>query len=111
MQEGGRFVVPEGITHIDRSAFYKRSDLKGTLSLPSTLVEVGAYAFQFCDGLSGPLRIPDSVVKIGSQAFYDCKFSDISVKRGTTLVKDSSGDGPFWGCSASPGKGEPTTWR
>ena len=64
--------ISEGVTSIDKEAFYSNHKLQGQLKLPSTLKSIGDFAFYGCDGLKGPLELPDSVETFGSNAFYNC---------------------------------------
>lgn len=92
----GDFVIPEGVTTIRANAFQGRSNIKGKLVLPSSLVRIESYAFQN-SGISGSLIIPDSVTFIGGFAFKDC--SNITfLKLGSGL--SSLGVNIFSGCSS-----------
>lgn len=60
--------VPEGVTAIRKSAFYK-SSLR-SITLPSTLETIGDYAFRGCQ--FEELVVPEGVTRIGERAFYNC---------------------------------------
>jgi len=67
------YVVPEGVTHVSKSAFINNKHLK-TVVMPSTLAEVGDEAF------------------FGSQSLGSIVFTGTSVKLGTNSVHTSAGN-------------------
>ncbi|MDD4349193.1 MAG: leucine-rich repeat protein, partial [Opitutales bacterium] len=71
-------VIPDTIaglpvTAIGNIAFFARTDLTGTLTLPVYLESIGVSAFWGCSGLTGGLVIPKGVTSIGGSAFYGCR--------------------------------------
>lgn len=92
-----RFVFPENITRIGRSAFngtnlsgsliisnrvaeigdaaFNGCPLSGTLTLSQSLCEIADFVFGGCVGLIGNLNIPNSVKTIGAGAFSGCSFT------------------------------------
>lgn len=64
-------IVPEGVTHIMDSAFYKHYSLD-SIALPSSLKYIGSSAFAECVYLK-TVEIPENVTVIGASAFYDCR--------------------------------------
>lgn len=66
--------LPSSLKKIGNSSF-KKSAIKGNLSLPHNLESIGEEAFHYCSSLTGSLVIPDKVKVISSQAFSDCGFT------------------------------------
>lgn len=67
---GGDVVIPEGITHIADSAFWRCSI--ESVVLPQSICSIGRCAFSFCEELRG-ITIPDAVTEIKESAFMYCK--------------------------------------
>ena len=61
--------IPEGVTEIEGSAFFRDSNLK-TITFPSTLSSIGTYAF-YGSALTS-VTIPAGVNDIGEEAFARC---------------------------------------
>ena len=73
--------LPEGITEIDRYAFYNCSGLT-SVTIPDSVTSIGAYAFNLCNGLTS-ITIPNSVTSIGDLAFNGCSgLTSITVEEG-----------------------------
>ena len=68
----GNLVLPNSVTEIGKSAFYKCTELTGNLKIPNSVTTIGDRAFYNCTGFTGNLEIPNSVTTIGNSAFYDC---------------------------------------
>lgn len=70
----GSLIIPEGVTRIE-GAFNDCSGLTGTLSLPSTLEYIGGHyshaAFAGC-GFTCELKLPESLTYISEYAFLGC---------------------------------------
>ena len=83
--------ISEGITSIDKEAFYSNHKLQGQLKLPSTLKSIGDFAFYGCDGLTGPMALPDSVETVGGYAFTRCEgFDAIRLSKSLRSVGDEA---------------------
>ncbi len=89
--EYNNYVVPEGVTSIERSAFEYATEMTGILTLPEGLQSIGNNAFYGKTGFTGKLRIPDTVVTIGSGAFYGTKgFEKVTIGSGVTRIESST---------------------
>ena len=62
-------VIPNGITSIERNAFFDCVDL-ASITIPNGIVSIGYDAFCMCTGLTN-ITLPDSITCIGEDAFYD----------------------------------------
>lgn len=69
----GTSVIPSdaGITKIDDSAFYGRTDLTGSITIPEGVTEIKTKAFNGCTGLTA-VTLPNILRKIYSSAFDGC---------------------------------------
>jgi len=92
------YTVPERVTSIGPSAFYRCSGLS-TINLNTNLLYIGENAFTYCTSLA-QLRIPDSVTRIGAKAFSHCD-SLVSVVIGKNLAV--FGNSAFASCSQLTG--------
>jgi len=63
----GEYVIPEGVTSIEESAFTGCGSLT-SITIPNSVINIGAYAFQSCSSLTD-ITIPNSVTSIGHAAF------------------------------------------
>ena len=59
--------IPQGVTHIDDSAFSECEELDNIV-LPDSLISIGAKSFSGCDRLSD-IKLPASLTSIGEWAF------------------------------------------
>ena len=85
--------LPEGLTHIGDSVFYKCYNLALT-SLPKGLTSIGQNAFYGCTNLA-LTSLPEGVTSIGNTAFYSCSnLALTSLPEGVT----STGDNTFFNC-------------
>ena len=64
------FTIPDSVTSIGFSAFYKCTSLT-SVAIPDSVTSIGSYAFSGCTGLTS-VTIPDSVTRILDSAFEDC---------------------------------------
>lgn len=67
-------VIPEGITHINESAF-ACSDIE-TISLPASLAIVDDNVFMDCKNLTN-VTLREGLKSLGQMAFYNCAISEI----------------------------------
>lgn len=61
-------VIPQTITKIGNSAFFKCIKLTGTLTIPGSVATIGDYAFHRCTGIQG-LVLSEGIKSIGYSAF------------------------------------------
>lgn len=89
-------LIDEGILNEDGTVVSaKRSQLTGTLVLPSTWTSIPEMAFYNCTNLTG-VEIPDGVTSIGDYAFYNCSsLTSVEIPSGVTSI----GDHTFYQCS------------
>lgn len=114
-------VVPNGVTRIDKAAFYYCGFLS-SLTLPESVVTIGEYAFggcsklteiqlpegitviedntfNYCTGLTG-ITLPAGLVSIGACAFAYCyDLTDIAIPGGVTAIEGWT----FYGCRGLTG--------
>lgn len=92
--EGTSYAIPEGVTQIERSAFYYNEKL-ADVTFPSTLTSIGASAFARCSALKTAI-LPASVKEIGSGAFSYCKnITEGNAPEGVTEIQEET----YYGCS------------
>ena len=75
-----RVVFPNRLEEIGMSAFYRCSNLTGSLVLPEGLERIGSRAFNECSNLTGRLYLPRTLVALGRDpddgcVFYSCRFT------------------------------------
>ena len=89
----GRYVIPEGVKGIGKSAFSLCPNLT-SIVIPNSVTTIGDDAFYHCSGLTS-IDIPNSVTCIGDHAFYHC-----SALRSVTIPSSimSIGIGAFFSC-------------
>ena len=86
-------VLPEGVCHIDRRAFY-RSGIR-TIVLPETLTAIEKLAFSGTSLES--IEIPDQVYSVAGKAFYEARqLKRVKLPEGVTSLEPST----FSGCSS-----------
>ena len=94
-------ILPESITIIGESAFFRCEGLKGTLNLPPRLEFIDRWAYEACPNLTGSLIIPNTVTKIGLQAFqYSSGFESLTLSNSLTTI----GNRAFRNCTGLSGK-------
>ena len=120
--EEGVFTIPEGVTDVGELAFYFRSPVIKTMSIPSTLVNVVDQSF-CCPNLeryiipnanpkfdirnnsvietatnrliAGAIlssKIHESVTTIGKEAFYESCIASVDLHAGITIIEDYAFD-------------------
>lgn len=85
--------VPDGVTSIASSAFWKTLDGNGItqIHLPNTLTSLQDYAFSGCHTLT-EISLPDNVASIGQGVFYFSK-GLLNIHAGENNLSFSSEDG------------------
>ena len=84
--QGGKMIVPKGVTRIGIGAFYGCPQLI-EIVLPDTLTEIGDRAFLSCTELV-EITIPDSVTKIGESAFGSCSaLTNVKLPNGLEIIE------------------------
>ncbi len=63
--------IPDGVTHICRSAFSNCSNM-ASITIPDSVTSIGEYAFGSCSSLTS-VTIPNSVTFLGKSVFDDCE--------------------------------------
>lgn len=78
-------ILPDGITEINRYAFYKCTWLTG-IAIPNSVTKIGYYAFYECEGLTS-VTIPDNVTSLGSYTFSYCRgLTNVTIGNGVTDI-------------------------
>ena len=72
-------VIPTGVTSIGTEAFYGCSELQN-ITIPDGITKIGAWAFSFCFGLKS-IVIPDSVKSLGNFIFADSELRYLCSKK------------------------------
>ncbi len=91
--EGGKVVLPEGITEIGDNAFCDCKTLMGVV-VPEGVTRIGDFAFDGCIALSN-VMLPDTVTEIGVSAFGGCAaLQKIDLPESVTRIGESA----FCGC-------------
>ncbi len=85
-----KVIIPEGVTHINTSAFEKLTALKEVV-LPSTLVNIGNNAFAGCTSLT-TINL-EHVKFINMNAFKDCALKEVDLSSVVAV-----GNNAFSGC-------------
>lgn len=88
--KSGAYTIPNGVTTIDRYAFYQCHGLTG-VSIPGSVTSIGFAAFYNCVGLPG-INIPASVTYIGEAALSQCSnMTGITVEDSNTSYTSRDG--------------------
>ena len=87
--ECSTYIVPDSVTEIGYSAFYRCTSLS-KVQLPNGLTKIGGSVFAYCKSLK-ELTIPDGVTEIGSSAFDNCtSLSKVKLPNSLTKIGDST---------------------
>ena len=89
------YVIPNDVTTIGESAFYRCSGLT-SVTIPNSVTAIGGGAFSGCRGLTS-VTIPNSVKSIGDYAFSGCNgLTSVTIPNSVTSI----GEGAFGFCSS-----------
>lgn len=85
----GKFVIPEGITTIERCAFYGCYSLT-SITIPNSVTSIGNFAFLSCNNLTN-VTMGNGVTSIGDHAFHNCRsLTSITIPDSVTSIGDSA---------------------
>lgn len=85
-------VIPDGVVEIGRMCF-ESLKIKSVV-IPDSVTSIGVSAFYKCTNLES-VTIPNSVTSIGERAFFDCaNLSSIKIPNGIVSLEQDI----FWGC-------------
>jgi hypothetical protein len=91
---GGDVTIPNSVTAIGDSVFYRRWISLTSVTIPSSVTSIGDGAFAECSDLTS-VTIPNSVTKIGGSAFAGCRsLTSVTIPNNVTEV----GAGVFANC-------------
>ncbi|MGN1032695.1 MAG: leucine-rich repeat domain-containing protein, partial [Intestinibacter sp.] len=100
----GSFKVPNTVTEINDTAFYKCKNLT-QVTLPESLTKIGENAFYGCEYLIN-ITIPKNVTELGGYAFYGCTgLEDVVIHSDLTTIEMFT----FSGCSSLKNINIPST--
>ena len=81
--------IPYSVTSIGNSAFYECSGLT-SIVIGNSVTSIGGSAFSYCSGLTS-IEIPNSVTSIGISAFYGCSgLTSIVIGNSVTSIGGSA---------------------
>lgn len=87
----GKFVIPEGITTIERCAFYGCYSLT-SITIPNSVTSIGNFAFLSCNNLTN-VTMGNGVTSIGDHAFESCRsLTGITIPDSVTSLGDCAFD-------------------
>ena len=95
-------IIPNSVTTIGNSAFYKCTGFTGDLTIPNSVTTIEKKAFYSCSGFKGNLKMPNSVKTIENNVFYNCSgfTGDLTIPNSVTTIGNSA----FKNCSGFTGK-------
>ncbi|BDC97143.1 leucine-rich repeat protein [Treponema saccharophilum] len=81
--------IPEGVTQIERNAFYRCESLERVV-LGDGMKEIDRYAFEYCESLKSVV-IPPSLKKIDGFAFAGChSLEGLTIPNGVEIIESSA---------------------
>ena len=81
-------ILPEGLTHIGKYAFFNcNNPALTTIDIPNSVRSIGFGAFAQCSHVTS-LTIPDGVTFIGQAAFRDTDLRAMIIPDGVTIIKN-----------------------
>ncbi len=87
--------IPNSVTSIDNDAFYGCSQLTSII-LPNGITNIGNNMFNGCSNLKS-ITFPDNLIEIGNAAFYQCyNLMGFIIPSNVTTIGDSA----FYNCSS-----------
>lgn len=88
-------VVPDGITAIDRAAFYYIRGVDRVV-LPDSVTGIGEEAFYMCEGLDA-IQMPEHLDELGARAFAHChSLGSIVIPEGVSVIYENT----FYKCES-----------
>lgn len=91
--KGGYVTIPDSVTSIGNTAFYKCKSLK-SVTIPSSVTSIGESAFGGCKNLS-KVTIEKGVTSIGASAFHGCEgLTSVTIPNSVMSIEE----GAFSGC-------------
>ncbi|MCR5474091.1 MAG: leucine-rich repeat protein [Lachnospiraceae bacterium] len=98
----GTLTIPDSVLGIEGEAFLGCKGLTGNLVIPDGVKTIENEAFRGCSGFTGNLKIPDTVTKIDYMAFMDCTGFNgkLTIGNGITDIASDT----FSGCSGLCGE-------
>ena len=84
-----RYVIPEGVTSIDKYAF-RGCKLLTSITIPEGVACIGEGAFSGCESLTN-ITLPQSIASIGKNTFFECEsLTGITIPEGVTCIGKSA---------------------
>ncbi len=88
----GELTLPTTLKRIGKCSFHSCSGFTGPFLLPAQVATIDVAAFYGCSGFSGNLYLPDSVTQLGGSAFSGCSGLDgtLHLPAGITVINAST---------------------
>lgn len=94
--------IENGLTQIEKYAFYNSYNLSGSLVFPNSLTTIQESAFENCSAFNGQLVLPNSITTVGKCAFKNCTgFTEIEYNISSGSNYNYSGENPFYHCGGA----------